>query len=189
VCCWFGAALLWDTAPFAGLLECVSQYIINQNAFAQRLTTKHQRNKFCCHSTTPSLLKSAANRSLTSAALQAWNLSERLSGAKAVAPFSYHHAGPVLSRFDRFFLIGPRATPTNQHKFALCIEADCEYFRRGAQCFSRGFEIPKRFLNYSNGLSKQFKLALLTPSKYTKTLFYNHLSIQIKQLRSLKMSL
>jgi len=77
VCCWFGAALLWDGAPFAGLLECVSQYISNQNAFAQRLTAKHQRNKFCCNGTTPLLLKSAANRSLTSAALQAGNLPER----------------------------------------------------------------------------------------------------------------
>ena len=33
------------------------------------------------------------------------------------------------------------------------------------------------------------KLALLPPSKYTKTLLYNHLCIQMKQLRSLKMSL
>jgi len=30
---------------------------------------------------------------------------------------------------------------------------------------------------------------LLLSSEYTKTLLYNHLSIQIKQLRSLKMSL
>ena len=65
---------------------------------------------------------------------------------------------------------GPRATPTNQQKFVLCIEADCEYFRAGVQCFPRGCERPKRFLNYSNGLSKQFKLALLPPSKYTKTI-------------------
>jgi len=36
---------------------------------------------------------------------------------------------------------------------------------------------------------KLFQLDLLPPSKYTKTLLYNHLSIQIKQLRSLKMSL
>jgi len=86
---------------------------------------------------------------------------------------------PVLNRFDRFLLIGPRTTSTNQHKFALRIEADCEYFRCGVQCFSRGFggfERPKRSLNYSNGLSKRFKLALLPPPKYTKTLLYNHLS-------------
>jgi len=80
-------------------------------------------------------------------------------------------AGPVLSRFRRR---GPRAIPTNQHKFALCIEAECEYFRRETQCFSRSFGRSNRFLNYFNGLSKQFKLALLPPSKYTKTLLYNH---------------
>jgi len=35
----------------------------------------------------------------------------------------------------------------------------------------------------------QYEVALLPPSKYTKTLLYNHLGIQIKQMRSLKMSL
>ena len=109
--------------------------------------------------------------------------------------YDVRYSGPVLSRFDRFLLIepraagGPRASPTNQHKFALCIEIDCEYFRSGVQCFSMGFERPKRFLNYSNGLSKRFKVALLPPSKYPKTLLYNHLSIQIKQLQYLKISL
>jgi len=43
---------------------------------------------------------------------------------------------------------GPRARPVNKHKFVLCIEADCECFRRGVQSFSRSFET-KRFLNYS----------------------------------------
>jgi len=33
------------------------------------------------------------------------------------------------------------------------------------------FEKPKRFLNYSNGLSKQFKLALVPLWKYTKPCF------------------
>jgi len=170
VCCWFGAALLWDRAPFAGLLECVSQYIINQNAFAQRLIAKHQRNKFCCHGTTPLLLKSAANPSLTSAALQAWNLPERLSGAKAAAPFSELHAGPVLSRFDRFLLIGLRAergpmlrqlTNTNLHFVSKLI---VNISGAGPSVFQRVLR-PKRFLNYSNGLSKQLQLALLPPSK------------------------
>jgi len=32
----------------------------------------------------------------------------------------------------------PRATPINQHKFALCIEANSEYFRRGPSVF-QGF--------------------------------------------------
>jgi len=77
------------------------------------------------------------------------------------------HTGPVLSRFDGFLQIGPRATPANQHKFALCIEGDCECFRHGTPCFSRGFERPKRFLNYSNGISKRFKLALLPPRPVT----------------------
>jgi len=72
---------------------------------------------------------------------------------------------------------------------SLCIEADYEYFRRGVQRFSKGFERPKLSLNYSNGLSKLLKLALIPTSKYTKTLIYNHLSIQIKQLRSFKISL
>jgi len=71
VCCWFGAALLWNRAAFAGLFECVPQRITNQHAFAQRLIAKHFSNKFCSHGTTPLLLKSAVNRSLTSAALQA----------------------------------------------------------------------------------------------------------------------
>jgi len=35
----------------------------------------------------------------------------------------------------------------------------------------------------------QYKLALLPQSKYTKALIYKHLSIQMKQLRSLKKSL
>jgi len=52
--------------------------------------------------------------------------------------------GPVLSRFDRFLPIRPRAeggpAPLNQHKVSLCIEAGCECFRRGIQCFSRSFE-------------------------------------------------
>ena len=54
-----------------------------------------------------------------------------------------------------------RRGPINQHRFALCIEADSEYFRRGALWFSRGCERPKWFLNYSNGLSKQFKVVLI----------------------------
>ena len=35
----------------------------------------------------------------------------------------------------------------------------------------------------------QYKLALLPPSKYTKTLLYHHLGIPMKQLQFLKMSL
>ena len=35
------------------------------------------------------------------------------------------HPGLVLSRFDRFRLIEPRATPTNQRKLALLLEASC----------------------------------------------------------------
>jgi len=42
------------------------------------------------------------------------------------------------------------------------------------------FEKPKRLLNHFNVLSKQLKLALVPPSKYTKTLLCNHLSIQKK---------
>jgi len=34
-------------------------------------------------------------------------------------------SGQVLSQFDRFLLNGPSAPPTNQHKFALCIDAAC----------------------------------------------------------------
>jgi len=43
--------------------------------------------------------------------------------------------GLVLSRFDRFLLTGSGATQTYQHKFAFCIEDDCEHFRRGSVFF------------------------------------------------------
>jgi len=48
--------------------------------------------------------------------------------------------------------------------------------QNGSHIFQRSFKI-------------QFKLALPPSSKNTKTLLYNHLGIQMKHLRSLKMSL
>jgi len=47
----------------------------------------------------------------------------QLSCTTFFTPFGV--AGPVLSRFERFLLIGPRATRTNQHKFTLSIKAAC----------------------------------------------------------------
>ena len=42
---------------------------------------------------------------------------------------------------------------------------------------------------FQRSLKTKYKLALLPPWKYTKTLLYYHIGIQVKQLRSLKMSL
>ena len=91
-------------------------------------------------------------------------------------------SGSVLSRFDRFLLIGPRAKGgpalcVLTNKFALYIEADCVQCRRGAQCFSRCFERPKRFLNYSNGLSE-----------YSINSLYHHLQNTQPYLQSFRYS-
>ena len=100
----------------------------------------------------------------------------------------------VLSRFDRFRPIGPRAKggpalrlPT-AHTYIFY--RSCLFIvRRGAQ-FLRFFERPNWFSNFFQRFLKiQYKIAVLSPSKYTKTLLYNHLGFQIKQMRPLKASL
>ena len=70
------------------------------------------------------------------------------------------HPGPVLSRFHRFLLIGPRAKGGR----ALLIylpKKTCTFYRSclcivpaRAQCFLSRFERPKRFSHFSNDLLK-----------------------------------
>jgi len=61
--------------------------------------------------------------------------------------------------------------------------------RRGAQ-FLKRFERPNWFsIFFQRFLKIQYELSLLPPSKYTKTLLYNHLGFQIKQMWPLKVSL
>ena len=106
-------------------------------------------------------------------------------------------SGPVLSRFDRFLLIGPRAeggpalrplTKANLHYLSkLLVYSACtelSVFRVAL----RGQNGPHMFPTVSQN-AVYSKLALLPPSKYIKTLLCNHLCIRMKQLRSLKMSL
>jgi len=103
-------------------------------------------------------------------------------------------SGPVSSRFDRFLLIGPRAKgapryayqPTQTYTF---YRSWLFIVRRGAQ-FLKRFERPNWFsIFFQRFLKIQYELSLLPPSKYTKTLLYNHLGFQIKQMWPLKVSL
>jgi len=87
--------------------------------------------------------------------------------------YRWLQARPVLSLFDRFLVIGPRAT-FNRSKLTLSV-----FSARAGQVFLRCFEKPKRFsIFFQLSLKIQYKLALLPPSNYTKDLFYNHLGIQ-----------
>jgi len=110
--------------------------------------------------------------------------------------------GPVSNRFDRFLLIGPRAkgglapkgaprSAYNQCILTLSIEVACVQCRRGSPVFFKLFWETKKLSTFSNALSKySIKLALPPQSiKVPKTLIHKHLGIQMKQLRSLKMSL
>jgi len=104
--------------------------------------------------------------------------------------------GPVLSGFERFLLIGPRAeggpalrplTKTNLHFLSKLL-----VYRAGAG--QSVFQVALRDHNRSQIFPTVSQntveiRALLPPSKHTKSLLYNHLGIQMKQLRSLKMSL
>ena len=105
------------------------------------------------------------------------------------------YPGPVLNRFDRFLLIGPRAKwgPHSVHlpkqTYTFYRSCLCVVPARGS-VFVKLFWETKIVLTFSQrSLKTQYKFALLPPSKYTKSLLCNHLGIQMKQLRSLKMSL
>jgi len=59
----------------------------------------------------------------------------------------------VLSRFDRFRLIGPRATPTKQHKFTLSSKLLVHSAGMGPSVLKVFWETIM-ILNFFNGLSK-----------------------------------
>jgi len=92
-----------------------------------------------------------------------------------------------------------------------CFNSSCvqiSYFEKEMRAMSPIFDLPAWHARFSQlyssttpsrpkrshklfhkSLKRQQKLALLPPSKYTETLTFDHLGIQIKSLRSLKMSL
>ena len=108
--------------------------------------------------------------------------------------FLSSRSGPVLSRFDRFLLNGPRAkggsalcllTNTNLHFLSKLLVYSAG---AGSSVFKVIWETTTVLNFFQRSLKIQYKLVLLPPSKYTKTLLCSHLGIQIKPLRSLWVS-
>ena len=98
--------------------------------------------------------------------------------------------GPVLSRFDQFLLIGPRTeggpalrllTKANFTFYRSCL---CIVSARGSVFSKLLWETQTVLTFFQRSLKIKYKLALLPPSKYTKTFHYNHHGIQMYQIHS-----
>jgi len=116
-------------------------------------------------------------------------------GHSCATPFHcWSTTGPVLSQYDQFLLIRPCAeggpalrllTKVNLHFLSKLLVYRASPGPSVLQVTLRDETVLTFF---KRSLKIQYKLDLLPPSKYTKTLLYNHLGIQMKLMRSLKMS-
>jgi len=90
------------------------------------------------------------------------------------------NAGPVLSRFDRFFLIGRHAK--GGPALRLLTNANlrlCVALARGPVFFYVILRDKMIIKFFQRSRKMQCKVALIPPSNYTKTLIYKDLGIQM----------
>ena len=122
------------------------------------------------------------------------NLPKKLS-CNFCRPFLWRDQGRFQADLTDFFSSGPtpkgarRSVHLPKQTYTFYGRCLCTMPARSPVFFKLLWETNIVLTCFQRSLKIQYKFALLPPSKYSKSLLYNHLGIQMKQLRSLKMSL